>query len=153
MMKNRLDADDVTQETLIRLWRNIDKLKIYKAKSWVIKTTHNLCIDYLRKHSVNNKRSEFIDSFTDYEIKDNSNQQNPFYTTHLNMLKDTLKKSIKNLPENLRSVLVLYEIEGFKYKEISNILEMPLNSVKVNLLRARKKLQEELKKYAEEDAI
>ena len=49
MMKNRMDADDVTQEVLIKIWKNIDSFNYLSAKSWIMKTTHNLCIDYLRK--------------------------------------------------------------------------------------------------------
>ena len=65
-------------------------------------------------------------------------------------LKNKIKQGISNLPENLKSVFILYELQGFKYKEISETLSMPLNSVKVYLLRARKQMQEELKEYRHE---
>ena len=58
-----------------------------------------------------------------------------------------INEHIEELPENLKSVFVLYEVQGFKYKEISKILDIPINSVKVYLLRARKKLQEGLREY------
>ena len=56
MMKNGMDADDVTQEVLIRIWNNIGSFNIKAAKSWIMKTTHNLCIDYLRKRQNSLKR-------------------------------------------------------------------------------------------------
>ena len=68
-----------------------------------------------------------------------------------NMLKERINNSIKELPDNLKSVFVLYEIEGFKYREISQALNVPLNSVKVYLLRARKKLQEDLREFRYEN--
>ena len=63
------------------------------------------------------------------------------------MMNTKIKEHIEELPEQLKSVFVLYEMQGLKYKEISNVLDIPINSVKVYLLRARKKLQEGLKKY------
>ena len=68
-----------------------------------------------------------------------------------NVLKERINNSIKELPDNLKSVFVLYEIEGFKYREISKVLNVPLNSVKVYLLRARKKLQEDLREFRYEN--
>ena len=66
---------------------------------------------------------------------------------------EKVKNIIKKLPDNLKSVFVLYEIQGMKYKEISSSLNMPLNSVKVYLMRARKELQKELKEYELQEVI
>ncbi len=147
MLKNKMDADDVTQEVMIRIWQNIDKFNMLAAKTWIIKTTNNLCIDFLRRRSVAVKRKNEIDELFEETYSANSNSDNPYLITHFKMAASKIKEAIQNLPENLRSVFVLYEIEGLKYKEISKALDIPINSVKVYLLRARKKLQEELKDY------
>ncbi len=68
-----------------------------------------------------------------------------------NMLDKNIKRAVENLQERLKSPFVLYELQGFKYKEISKILDIPLSSVKVNILRARKQLQLDLKIYAREE--
>lgn len=149
MIKNIMDAEDISQEVLIRLWKNMGKFNIQSAGSWIMRTTHNLCIDYLRKEQKMKFRSVFIDEDFENEILDNDKLNQPDVTTLMHITNDKIKSAIQRLPENLRSVFVLYEIEGFKYKEISNVLDMPINSVKVYILRARKKLQEELKDYAE----
>jgi RNA polymerase sigma factor (sigma-70 family) len=147
MLKNKMDADDVTQEVLIRIWKNMDKFNMAAAKTWIIKTTNNLCIDYLRRRSASMKREFEIDELFEDTYSTNSNKDNPYLTTHFKLMAVEVKEAIKNLPENLRGIFVLYEIEGMKYKEISLALDLPLGSVKVYLLRARRKLQEELKKY------
>jgi RNA polymerase sigma-70 factor (ECF subfamily) len=153
MLKNRMDADDVTQETLIRIWKNIDSVNPLAAKTWIMKTTHNLCIDFLRKRAAAfSKESEIGEEFED-SFATNRSEHNPYLTTHFKMMATKIKEAIKRLPENLRSVFVLYEINGLKYKEIAKTLEMPENSVKVNLMRARKKLQEELKNYEPQEVI
>lgn len=153
MLKNKMDAEDVTQEVMIRIWQNVDKFNILAAKTWIMKTTNNLCIDYLRKRAVAVSREFEIDEVFEDTYSENQASDNPYLITHLNMMTSKIKEAIKQLPENLRSVFVLYEIEGFKYREISQSLEIPVNSVKVYLMRARKKLQEELKNYEAQEVI
>ncbi len=153
MLKNKMDADDVTQEVMIRIWQNIDKFNMMAAKTWIIKTTNNLCIDFLRRRSITVKRENEIDELFEDTFSTNNNNDNPYLTTHFKMVASKIKEAIQNLPENLRSVFVLYEIEGLKYKEISKALGIPINSVKVYLLRARKKLQEELKDYEPQEIV
>lgn len=150
MLRNRMDADDVTQEVFIRLWQNIDKFNILSAKTWIMKTTNNLCIDYLRKRSKELKRSTEIDEVFIETHSNNDNWDNPLIATHNNIVFERVKESIEKLPDNLKSIFILYEINGLKYKEISKTLDMPINTIKVYLLRARKKLQEELKIYEHE---
>ena len=143
MLKNRMDADDVTQEVLIRIWKNMNKFKLLSAKSWIMKTTHNLCLDFLRKRKKElDKNPLSIDDILDYTT--NKQSENPVTTTE-NKINDTkVKEAIKRLPKKIRSAFVLYEIDGMKYKEISKVLDIPINSVKVYILRARKNLQNEL---------
>ncbi len=148
-----MDADDITQEVLIRIWKNIDNFDISKATSWIMKTTHNLCLDYLRKHQ--NSIDKFIEM--DEEFENNYSEKNVMSDPEISLRRENIKLKIKEaigqLPESLKSVFILYELEGMKYKEISEILNIPLNSVKVYLLRARKKLQFELKELINEKAF
>ena len=117
------------------------------AKTWIMRVTHNLCLDYLRKRKTELNRSYFIDENFEERITDHIEINNPVIKTHVTMLTSKVKEAIKELPENLRSVFVMYEMQGMKYKEISKTLDLPLGTVKVNLLRARKKLQEGLRHY------
>jgi len=150
MLKNQMDADDVTQEVFIRIWKNIDCFNFKAAKSWIMKTTHNLCIDYLRKQSVAIKRETNLDPEMDNYNSNLKTLTDTEITFRKNIIKNKIKHCIDELPENLKSVFVLYELQGFKYHEISESLSMPLNTVKVYLMRARKKLQEDLKEFKNE---
>lgn len=143
MLKDRMEADDVAQEVLIRLWNNIDSINLLAVKSWLMRTTHNLCIDYIRKR----KPVYQIDEEFSEAVEANENESNPLIMTQIKMAANKIKELIKELPEHLRSVFVLYELEGLKYKEISKTLDLPINTVKVQLLRARRQLQEKLKNY------
>ena len=150
MMKNQMDAEDITQEVLIRTWENINKFNFYAAKGWMMRTTHNLCVDYLRRNKkINYKEVQIEEEYHD-EIADSELECNPEKLTDKIITDNKIKEAIERLPERFKSPFVLYELQEFKYKEISKILDVPLNTIKVNILRARKQLQKELKQYAKE---
>ncbi|MCK9280606.1 MAG: sigma-70 family RNA polymerase sigma factor [Melioribacteraceae bacterium] len=150
MLRNRMDADDATQEVLIRIWNNIDKFNYSAAKSYIMRITHNLCIDFLRKRNLLINRELEITEDIEESFGDESTESNPYLVMQMKIATQKIKEAIEKLPENLKSVFVLYEMQGMKYIEISKALEIPINNVKVNLFRARKKLQEELKIYESE---
>ena len=147
MLKDRDDAEDAAQEALIRIWENLEKFNLLAAKTWIMRTTHNICIDILRRRKREFNFNVPINENIEESLGDNSSNGNPYTITYLRMMNTKIKEHIEELPEQLKSVFVLYEMQGLKYKEISNVLDIPINSVKVYLLRARKKLQEGLKKY------
>jgi RNA polymerase sigma-70 factor (ECF subfamily) len=150
MLRNRMDAEDVTQEVMIRIWKNINKFNFFAARAWIMRTTHNLCIDNLRQRGKQFQREVSIDKNLSERIEDHNIAGSPEKVLTGSMIDEKIKNAIAQLPEIHKSPFVLYEIQGLKYKEISKILDMPLNSVKVNILRARKRLQKELKFYAKE---
>lgn len=150
MLGNRFDADDITQEVLIRTWKNLDKFNYGSAKAWMMTTTHNLCIDYLRRNKKLNQRSREIDEVFEQKFPNQSENTNPDNFVREQLLDSKLKEAINILPESMKSPFLLYHFEGMKYKEISEVLNVPINSVKVYIMRARKKLQEELKEYVYE---
>ena len=151
MMHNRMDAEDITQEVMIRIWQNINKFNFLAARAWIMRTTHNLCIDYLRRNKNQYQKEISIDDNLSERIEDKRNAVMPDEVLNQSLLDINIKRAVENLQERLKSPFVLYEVQGFKYKEISKILDMPLNTVKVNLLRARKQLQKDLKIYAREE--
>jgi RNA polymerase sigma-70 factor (ECF subfamily) len=152
MLRNRMDADDVAQEVLIKIWKNINRFNILAAKTWIMKTTHNLCIDYLRKRKSESSKNPYsVDDIA--EFIENKAEKNPMIYLENKLTDSQIKEAIKNLPEKQRSVFVLYEIYSMKYKEISKTLEMPINSVKVNLMRARKDLQLQLNETKLQEVI
>lgn len=153
MLGNRMDADDVTQEVLIRLWKNIDNFNMNAAGSYIMKMTHNLCIDYLRRRNILLNREIEIDNIFEETYTNVNDLDNPEIMISQENLNTRIKEAIENLPVNLRSIFIMYQLQGMKYKEISNSLDIPINSVKVYLMRARIKLQNELKEFKNEVPI
>lgn len=148
-----MDADDVTQEVLIRLWKNLDNFNLNAAGAYIMKMTHNLCIDYLRRRNISVNREIEIDNVFEETYQNADDVKNPEYIIRQENLNKKLKEAIENLPENLKSIFIMYQMQGMKYKEISMVLDIPINSVKVYLMRARIKLQKELKEFKDEVPI
>ena len=150
MLRNRMDADDVTQEVLIRLWKNLDNFNMNAAGSYIMRMTHNLCIDYLRRRNISLNRDIDIDNVYKETFINSDDVNNPETMITKKNFNAKLNKAVENLPENLKSIFIMYQMQGMKYKEISKVLDIPINSVKVYLMRARIKLQKELKEFKDE---
>jgi len=143
MLHNDMDADDIVQEALIRLWKNFESIKFFSAHIWIFRTTHNLCIDSLRRKKVN--------LFREIELEENLAESSASVGPEKQLvdkeLAENVRKKIFELKEPERSVFILYHYEQIKYSGISEILSIPENSVKVYLHRARKTLHNSLKCY------
>ena len=118
MIRNIMDAEDITQEVLIKTWQNIDNFNFMSAKAWMMRTTHNLCIDYLRRNKKIYQHEMQVDESYGEVLPDESIEIDPVKTSERMSIKENLNDAIEKLPERLKSPFVLYEIQGFKYKEI-----------------------------------
>ena len=142
---NREDAEDVTQEVLIRLWERGREIEEADLPAWITRVTRNACIDALRRRpragSTGDDAFEHIASPApgpDAEVEAAEFQQR-------------LERALLRLPESHRAIVVLREIQGLKYEEIGEALRLPLNTVKVYLHRGRRELRELLRENQEND--
>jgi len=135
---NRELAEDVVQDVLLKIWDKRDDLDEVKSKeAWCMRMTRNLSIDRLR---VKANRGESLEKVNNHYHPDPS----PIDVTINNEIKSTITRMIDELPDNQQEVVRLRDILGYTYKEISDLLQLDLNTVKVTLFRARKKLREQL---------
>ena len=145
LLNNREEAEDVTQEVLLRMWQNLDSLDDTRAGAWLMKVTRNACIDAHRRRSAMTKRIEVDSEGFGYQHAQDSAQR-PDASTEAAEFQRHLREAIAVLPEPHRSIVVYREVNELKYTEISDILDLPLNTVKVYLHRARKILRDEMRK-------
>ena len=137
------DAEDATQEVLLRIWERLDDVPRKHTTAWIITVTRNLCIDYIR-------RRQRTVRFFDVEGGEDGSEEipqaasDPAEEAEQNEIQRHIEREIRTLPEPLRDVVILREIQDLKYEEIARILEIPLNSVKVYLYRGRRILREKL---------
>lgn len=140
VLGNEQDALDASQEALIRIYTKISSYE-EKAlfKTWVQRIVTNICIDKFRrtKPTVSIDQHEMV--FTESE-----NVEDTVMSTYL--AKD-IREAIDKLPEHHRAVVVLRYLQDFSYNEIADSLDLPLNTVKSYLFRARQQLQTLLQDY------
>ncbi len=133
-------ADDLVQETFIKVDKSFSKVKDKsKLSSWIYKIAYHLCMDHLRSsQNVLSKKSKQITSLiTGIEIGKNMEQH---------QMGSCVRDKIDMLPDKLRSVLLLFDLEEFSHSEISQILDISRENAKTRLHRARKMLKEILER-------
>lgn len=140
-LKDDTAAKDITQEVFIRYWDHYDDVDNDRAIAWLMRVTRNACIDLLRKRQTRRK-SVTVDS----ENLDRApaERSSPHADAEAADFERNLDEALDNIDEPYRSVVMMREVQNMKYKEISEALDMPMNTVKVYIHRGRKKLRHEL---------
>jgi RNA polymerase sigma-70 factor (ECF subfamily) len=138
LLANTADAEDAAQEVLLRLWNHLPRLNPFNLRAWLLRTTHHYCLDQIRRRS---KRAEpMLSDIETLEERADELAVNPGLAADSSSRLEQARSALAKLPENLRSVFILYEVNGLRYREIAETLEIPVNSVKVYLWRARQRL-------------
>lgn len=140
ILGNEQDAMDTAQEALIRVYMKINSYE-EKAqfKTWVQRIVTNLCIDKFRRSKPTVSIEQHDLSFTDHKTIEDEVMS--AYTAL------DIREAIDRLPEHHRSVVVLRYLQDFSYNEIAESLDLPINTVKSYLFRARRQLQTMLGDY------
>jgi RNA polymerase sigma-70 factor (ECF subfamily) len=148
MVRNREDADDLTQEAFIKAFRSMSSFNFdYAFSTWLYRIGSNNCIDYLRKkrlktvsmdEPVTTRKGEFERQYVDVNA--------PMPDGHITAQERSviLKKAIAELPEKYRLVIELRHVREMEYQDIAEELDLPLGTVKAHLFRARARLAKAL---------
>jgi RNA polymerase sigma-70 factor (ECF subfamily) len=140
------EALDLTQETLLKAYLNIKKFKGNSSfRTWLYRIAINCAIDYLRKRNVERSNFRKIEEFEN-EVKD---FETPEEVVDKKLTAEIVMKEINKLPLDYKVVLILRDIEGLNYEEISKIMNLNLGTVKSRLWRARNLLKERIKSLPE----
>lgn len=140
-LKDHVLAEDVTQDVFLRLWSHREEIDEARLPGWLIRVTRNACIDILRKQKLERRLMDV--NTDDLEMKD-SGEPTPEDTTETLDFQEQLQRALDGMTEPYRSIVILREIQEMKYEEISEALDLPLNTTKVYLHRARKMLRHQL---------
>ena len=134
-------AADVTQEVFLRMWQNRTKIDEERVLGWLLRVTRNACVDAVRKRNAYIRRIETNSDTIDAQA---DRAPLPDQQTSASLFNDRLNAALNQLDEPYKSIIILREIQEYKYDEISETLDLPLNTIKVYLHRARKMLRKEL---------
>ena len=141
-MNNSALVDDIAQEVFITVYRNLKNFRFESQfTTWLYRITVNRCKDYLRRMNVRKIFSPLDESF---EVSE--------YSTPVenNDISKIVMDAISKLPAKLRMPLILKDIEGFSYQEISETLNCEMGTVKSRIFRGREKLKEILQPLEKE---
>lgn len=144
MLKHREEAEEVAQDTFIKVFKSIDKFKgDSKFSTWIYKVTYNTCLDNIKKNKKHLK-DVAIDEYTFNKLDTIDNALDNIIKEEKSVL---IKNCINKLPEDSSALLTLFYFEELSLDEISKIINVEANTVKVKLFRARKKLAVILEQY------
>jgi RNA polymerase sigma-70 factor (ECF subfamily) len=131
-LDNTRDAEDITQETFVKAWRNLKKFKCDKSfKTWIFKIAHNACLDFFRKRKTV-PFSDFENEEGDNALSENLTDLAPLpeeIFDQENLVEEALA-AMEKLPAKTRTVLFLHYNDQFTFQEIADLLGEPLDTVK-----------------------
>ena len=139
LLTSTAEAEDATQEVLVKLWIKKSDLERYKkVEAFAMTMTKNYCLDQLKSKSAGNLKIVH-NNFTD-------NQPSPAKKIEDNDNLDWVEKIINQLPEQQRMLIQMRDIEQLEFSEIAEIIEMNETAIRVALSRARKTIRENMSK-------
>ena len=149
LLGSKTDAEDITQETFLRLWINAHKWQPEKARltTWLHRIAHNLCIDLQRKqkHLQPEADAQSGDQAAREQPAAGQDSLNGDSTTQTSDRQlQRVRQALDELPENQRSALTLCTFSGFSNQEAAAIMGLSLKALESALARARRSLREKL---------
>jgi RNA polymerase sigma-70 factor, ECF subfamily len=155
MTRNPSDAEDLVQETFLKAYRSFDRFEEgTNLKAWLYKILTNTYINAYRSAKRRPERADVEDVEDLYlyrrlsELQGLETGRSAEDEVLHNITDDEVKQAIESLPETFRMAVLLADVEGFSYKEIAEITDVPIGTVMSRIHRGRKALQKALTEYA-----
>lgn len=151
LTRNPADAEDLVQETYLRAFRALDRFRAgTNLRAWLFKILTNAFINEYRRRS-RQPRSTSLDDTEEYYVFNHlidsgiqPNTVSPEDEVLSRIADSSVVRALEDLPPDFRQVVLLADVEGFAYREIAEILDIPIGTVMSRLHRARRRLQRSL---------
>jgi RNA polymerase sigma-70 factor, ECF subfamily len=160
MARNPSDAEDLVQETFLKAYRGYESFEAgTNLKAWLYRILTNTYINKYRKDKRRPAESDLGDVEDLYLYKRIGSEQTADSSRSAEdrvldgLVESDIKQAVESLPENFRVPVLLADLEGFAYKEIAEILDIPIGTVMSRLHRGRKALQASLATFASERGL
>jgi RNA polymerase sigma-70 factor (ECF subfamily) len=145
------DAKDLVQDTYLKAYRFIESFqKGTNAKAWLFRILKNSFINDYRKKSKEPSKVDYqeVESYYNSDDVDRQITTDLRVETLQDMIGDEISNALNSLDVDFRTVIILCDLEGFKYDEMAKILDIPIGTVRSRLHRARNLLKDKLTEYA-----
>lgn len=143
--KNHQDAEDVTQEVFLKLWRSLDS---YRADAtvqvWIMQIAKHACFDLLRKRKRTATESMYLEQdgeWVERPLADTDPKSNPDEAILTEERRKTVARALMSLPPEHRELLTMRYINGLSYEQITQVLGEPAGTVRSRMFRAKKSLK------------
>jgi len=147
LVRDSHDAEDATQEAMLKALRHIDQCRADNARPWLFAIVRNTCHTLLRRHE---GIAEGV-SFDETLHSDEGETAQPDAIVIRAADQEAVKGALAALPLPVRDVVVLRELQGLSYKEIAEVADVPIGTVMSRLGRARERLESLLGGSAEKE--
>ncbi|MBQ3080092.1 MAG: sigma-70 family RNA polymerase sigma factor [Clostridia bacterium] len=148
MCANRDDAQDCLQDAMLRIYKSLKSFKGQSSFStWAYRITMNTCLDDLRRKKV--RKAQSLDAMLELGWTPSDENDTPERHSDNAEMRRSISRAIQMLPDEMRSAVVLRDIQGFSYDEIAEILSTNVGTVKSRISRGREKLREILSSQPE----
>jgi len=147
MTQNQAEAEDLTQETFIRVDRSLPTFRGDASLStWIYRIATNVSLDHFRRSTTSQAKAALSleETQSEGEWVVDEKASTPEQVAARSEMSDCVQSFVQRLPPSYRTVLVLHDLQGLKNHEIATVLECSLSTVKIRLHRARKKLRASL---------
>ena len=138
LTRNPQDADDVVQEAFLRAFTYFEKFDGTDGRAWLLSIVRNTCYTWLRK----NRSQELMTYFDERLHRPPQEDPDPEGLQLKRVESVKLHECISRLPVEFREVLILRDVEDLSYKQIAEVVELPIGTVMSRLSRARRRVQE-----------
>jgi RNA polymerase sigma-70 factor (ECF subfamily) len=135
------DAQDVTQDTFVKLWHKFGNIDPGKAPGWLMRVVHNLCIDLIRRRQSQRNNFGYPDPDALEMLPSSGAGPDPEERFQLDLRQRALLDAMETLPADTRSVMVMHYFQEMKLHEIAEVLDKTVSALKVQIHRARKSLR------------
>ena len=140
ILKDSHEAEDVVQDIFLKFWKMREKMnEIENINAFAYRMTRNVCLDHLKK-----RRIQYFDNTGTGIPEPEPNDPNPEKMVEIRDSAERVRKLIGDLPEQQRAIIHMRDIDGYSYEEISEIMNMEINAIRVSLSRARRTVREAL---------
>jgi RNA polymerase sigma-70 factor, ECF subfamily len=145
LLRDKANAEDATQEAMMRAYRFFGSYRSGDARAWLLQIVRNCCYTWLRKN-----RPQEDTSMVEEEAM--AEEPSPEAVAIANVDRERMARALEALPVHFREIVVLRELEGCSYKEIAAITAHPIGTVMSALSRARRQLREALSEPREKES-